>query len=65
MSDEDRDRLRALQDRWLALGVVQTQIRNYGEDESIVGVRGKRPTFADVRTLVLPDWEQWFGDFFQ
>ena len=63
MTDEsDRDECRAIQDRWLALGVVQNQIRNYGEHERIAGPTS--PTFEDVRRFVLVDWRQWFNDFF-
>ena len=63
MTDEsNREELRALQDRWLALGVVQNQIRNYGEQERIAGPTS--PTFEDVRRFVLADWKAWFEDFF-
>lgn len=63
MTDAERDSLRALQDRWLALPVVQHQIRNFGEAEPITG-RPDAPTFCDVRAVLLPEWEEWFSDFF-
>src|SRR5438045_1791331 len=56
MTEADRDRLRALQDRWLALRVIQSHIRNHGEDEPIAGgtyATEDYPTFRDVRTTVL------------
>lgn len=63
MTDADRDRCRALQDRWLALPAVQAQIRNHGEDRRIAG--HDSPTFRDVRTLVLPWWQGFFQEFFE
>lgn len=62
MTTEDRERLRALQDKWLALPSVRNHIRNHGEHERIAGPTS--PTFEDARTCVLPEWEQWFLDFF-
>ena len=62
LSDLDRDRLRALQDRWLALPVIVNHVRNHGDDTPIAGPDA--PTFADVRRVLLPDWEEWFNDFF-
>lgn len=62
LTDQQRDELRDLQDRWLNLAVVKHQIRNHGEDEHIAGPDS--PTFYDVRRLLLPEWRQWFSDFF-
>lgn len=62
MSEADRDRLRALQDKWLALPVMVNHIRNHGGHERIAG--RESPTFDDARRLLLPEWEQWFRDFF-
>lgn len=62
MTETDRDRLRALQDRWLALPSVKNHVRNHGEGERIAGPNS--PTFAQVKTQLLPDWEQWLRDFF-
>lgn len=65
MTSDERDACRALQDKWLSLPVIQHHIRNHGEDEIICGRPGDtNPTFKDVRTLVLPDWREWFSDFF-
>lgn len=62
MSEADRDRLRALQDRWLNLPVIQNHIRNHGDHERIAGPDS--PTFDEVRRILLPAWEQWISDFF-
>lgn len=64
MTEADRDRLRALQDRWLDLPTVQHQIRIGGEDEHITG-NPFSPTFREVRTIVFQKWEAWFKGFFQ
>jgi hypothetical protein len=66
MNDADRNRLRALQNRWLALPSVQAQIRLYGEHHQIAGAfyATNHPSFHDVRTKVLPQWEAWFMEFF-
>lgn len=62
MDDHERLRLRELQDRWLALLVIQNHIRNHGEHERIGWVDS--PTFDEVKRLVMPEYEQWFKDFF-
>lgn len=62
MSDEDRTRLRQLQDRWLAKAVIRNQIRLFGEGTQIAGPGS--PTFRQVRETLLPEWEEWFSDFF-
>lgn len=62
MTDEERAKCRDIQDRWLALPTVRSQVDNYGEDHSIAVVGS--PTFRRVRTQVLPDWKTWFEAFF-
>ena len=62
MTSEERTRLRKLQDRWLALPVVQHQIRNHGAGEHIAGPDS--PTYEDVRKIIYPAWREWFNDFF-
>ncbi len=62
MDDALRDRLRAIQDRWLALPVIRNHMRNHGDHTPIA--TPDSPTFDDVKRMVLPDWEQWFKDFF-
>lgn len=62
MSDTDRQRLRDLQDRWLSLPVIRNHIRNHGEHQHIGN--DDSPTFADVKAMLLPEWEQWFNDYF-
>ena len=66
MTDKERDELRALQNKWLALSVVQHQIRNHGEDHQIAGAfyATDNPTFRDVKTKLFPRWREWFSDFF-
>lgn len=61
MTDEERSRLRALQDRWLVAQEVRSHIKNWGWDESIATPGS--PTFRQVRDTVLPDWSGWFEDF--
>ena len=63
MTDAKRDALRVLQDRWLRIGTVQAQIRNYGLDHAIGGVG--TPSFRRVQDCVLPDWETFFRGFFE
>ena len=63
MTDHERDTCRAVQDRWLALPVIASHIRNHGDHERIAGPNS--PTFADVRRCVLPGWQEWFRDFWQ
>lgn len=61
MSDHERTQCRETQDRWLDLPVIRNHIRNHGDHERIAG--SDSPTFDEVRTLVLPEWQQWFRDF--
>lgn len=63
MSDEERQQLRDLQDRWLILPSVVAQIRDYGEGHFIAGLGS--PSFRRVRTELLPEWRGWFEAFFQ
>lgn len=67
LTKDERDELRTLQDRWLALPVVKHQIRLYGETEPIAGgYPGARwPTYREVRELLHPDLREWFADFFR
>lgn len=68
LTEEDRVRLRALQDRWLALGHVRDIIRRFGEDEVIAASfpgNIRWPTFREVRVLIHPDLAEWFRSFFR
>lgn len=60
MTDADRDKLRTLQDAWLALPVVQNQTTNHGWDHGIT--EPGSPTFAQVRDMLYPAWEGFFRD---
>lgn len=62
MNNSERDELRAVQDRWLKLPWVQHEIRTHGEESEICGPCS--PTYRDVRTTLMPDWREWFNDFF-
>jgi len=61
MTDTERDRLRAIQDKWLAHPLIKSHIAEHGEDGHIVTVDD--PTYHDVRTTLLPAWEYWFMGF--
>lgn len=63
MIQHEHDRLRKLQDRWLALVVIQGHIRLHGWDESVASPADDSPTFREVREQVWPEWEEWFADF--
>lgn len=63
MTDDDRKRLRRLQDRWLALPAVAYNIRTFGEDVRISGMPNA-PTFRDVKEMILPEYEQHFREYF-
>ena len=67
MTREQRDELRALQDRWLELPSIRRQIELYGEDEPIaMGFPGNPwPTFRQVKMMLHPDLASWFADFFR
>lgn len=68
MTMKERDELRALQDRFLALPVVRYQIDNYGEDQPLAGHfpgGNPWPTFREVRESLHPDLKGWFLDFFR
>lgn len=67
MTPEERDALRALQDRWLALPCIRRMVEQHGEDEPVaMGWPGKPwPTFGDVRELLLPELKEWFEDLFR
>jgi hypothetical protein len=60
-TDQERARLRALQDRFLADPLVRRQLDRWGEDHP-VAFEGS-PTFRGVRETLLPDWEGWFREF--
>lgn len=67
ITERERDELRALQDRWLALPHVRRQVELYGEDEPLAaGFPGRPwPTYRAVRAMVFPDLKGWFEDFFR
>lgn len=62
MTDETRDRLRSLQDRWLALPVVE-KFRHREGTQTPVTSGG--PTLDEVRTTVLESWEWYFAQYFE
>lgn len=57
MTDADRDRIRALQDRWLERFARRLE----GADENREIVPGG-PTLKQVRECICPGWEWWFHD---
>lgn len=61
MTQKDRDRLRKLQDAWLRDPLVRHQIETHGENHPIA--TADAPTFGEVRTTLLPEWEAWFREF--
>jgi hypothetical protein len=63
MTNETRNRLRELQDRWLDIAAVKYQVCNFGE-ETCIANSPNAPTFREVRETILPSWEVWFLDFF-
>jgi len=67
MTAADRNCLRKLQDRWLALPHVRRQIELFGEDEPLaMGWPGHPwPTYREVREVLHPDLRSWFEDFFR
>lgn len=63
MTQKERDRLRTLQDRWLRDPLVRCQVETHGENHPIA--TADAPTFRDVRTMLLPQWEAWFREFLE
>ncbi len=56
----EAERLRALQDRWLALPRIQAHVDRFGWEGGIDGLDS--PTFLDVRHLILAKWEGFFEE---
>jgi hypothetical protein len=53
------ERLRSLQDRWLAIPSVQERRQREGESARIRGAAS--PTFAEVYAAPCYVWEEWFA----
>lgn len=58
MEPRERNRLRALQDRFLASHKVKHFVESNGENAP-VSIQGS-PTFAQVKTMLFPSWEGFF-----
>lgn len=67
VTDEERQSLRDLQDRWLATPAVRSQVENFGDGWQIIpGLAGAAwPAFRDVREALYPELRTWFEDFFR
>jgi hypothetical protein len=63
VTDADRARLRALQDRFLADPLVRKQVERWGEDHPVAAPGS--PTFRQVREAVWSGWEGWFREFLE
>lgn len=63
MRQSERDQLRALQDKWLALPVVQNHIRTHGDHTLIFGFYATEgPSYRDVQKMLYPELREWFAD---
>jgi hypothetical protein len=67
MTQAERDSLRELQDRWLALPGPSLAVRIAGWDAPVTqSDEGKLgPTYAEVRDLLHPELRGWFADYFR
>lgn len=61
MSEHERDRLRRLQDKFLALPLVREFVRNHGEHYPLFGAG--TPCVKDVCQLLHPKYQHLFAGY--
>lgn len=60
LADDDRKRMRQLQDEWLAHPQIKAKIAKSGWESRISSA--VTISYADVRSMLFPYWEWWFKE---